>query len=92
MADNFGKKIRFVEQDAIYILRLLLGFLLFVIGIIGLIFPVVPGWALIFVGLFLFDTDSKIRRKIISLIPEKYRQIARKAMFLGRKNARDGNK
>ncbi len=67
------QQIRFVEKDVLFVLRLIAGYLLIIIGFIGLIFPIFPDWILILVGIGLFDTEGNLRRKILKALPKKYR-------------------
>jgi len=75
---DLEKKIRFIENDVAYVLKLIAAFILIVVGIVGLIFPIVPDWILILFGLILLDVKGKIRRKIVSWLPEGWRKKAQK--------------
>jgi hypothetical protein len=59
---------RFVVAHPI---RTVLATLCFVVGIIGLVFPILPGWVFIFAGIFVLGPKSKparwIRRKLATL-------------------------
>lgn len=67
------QQIRFVEKDILFVLRLIAGYLLIIIGFIGLIFPIFPDWILILVGIGLFDTEGNLRHKMLKALPKKYR-------------------
>ena len=81
VASDLNKQIRFVEADIVFVLKLFLAFILIVVGIVGIIFPIVPDWPLIIVGIVLLDTRGKARNKMISWLPERYREKAHKILF-----------
>lgn len=67
------QRLRFIEKDVFFVLRLIAGYILIVVGFIGLLFPIVPDWILILIGIGLFDTQGNLRRKMLKTLPEKYR-------------------
>jgi len=81
MANELNQKVRFIEKDIVFVLRLIAGYLLVIIGLIGLIFPIMPDWILILIGIGLFDTEGVLRKKIIKMIPQKYRLKAEKIIL-----------
>ena len=81
MSESLDQRIKFVEKDIIYVLRLILAFILIIIGITGLIFPIIPDWQLIIVGIIILDTRGVTRRKIISYLPRRYQEKAHRILF-----------
>jgi len=47
---------------------------LIIIGVAGIILPVLPGWPFIFWGLFILGGVSLIESVIIRFVPRKYKQ------------------
>ncbi|OQA53109.1 MAG: hypothetical protein BWY43_00182 [candidate division WS2 bacterium ADurb.Bin280] len=76
------KDIHLVAEDIIYVFRLLVAFIFIVVGFIGIIFPVIPDWPLLVVGVVIMDTSGKLRMKILERIPGKYRKTVRKILFI----------
>ncbi len=75
------QKARFIGKDILFVLRLFAGFVLIIIGTVGLIFPVMPDWILILVGIGFFDTEGKLRKKILKVVPNKYQKSVAKILF-----------
>jgi uncharacterized membrane protein YbaN (DUF454 family) len=46
-------------------LRLIAGAIFILVGLAGLILPILPGWALIFVGLFILAEDFHSVRRLV---------------------------
>ncbi len=63
-----------------YIL-IFLGLVLIILGIIMFIFPPIPGWLLILLGILLIGPRSKIGKKIYNLFPESIRKYLDKKLF-----------
>ena len=61
--------------------RLLIAFLLIIVGLIGLLFPIVPDWPLILVGIVIFDVRGGIRRRLIKILPKGWRERTHKILF-----------
>jgi hypothetical protein len=78
---EFSQKLKFVEKDILFVLRLVAGYILIVVGFIGLLFPIVPDWILILVGIGLFDTQGNLRRKILKMLPQKYQSKVEKIIL-----------
>ena len=78
---DLNKQIRFVETDIIFVLKLILAFVLIVVGIVGLLFPIIPDWPLIIVGIVLLDAHGNARRKMINWFPAKYQEKVHKILF-----------
>lgn len=53
------------------VLRIFLALLLIVIGFSGVILPILPGWPLIFWGLFIIGGSALIDRTFLKYFPEK---------------------
>jgi hypothetical protein len=49
------------------------GISLVIIGFLGIILPILPGWPFIFLGLFLIGGMPLIDQKILKYIPKKFR-------------------
>ena len=52
--------------------------LLIVLGISGIILPILPGWPFFFLGIFILADDDSTREKIISWFPKKSQPIVKK--------------
>jgi len=58
-------------------LKIALGIVLIILGVLALLTPLTPGSWLALIGLEILGLRLLIERKIISLLPQKYRQRAR---------------
>lgn len=67
---NVEEEIKFLGRDVLYVVRLLIGFVLVVVGLIGLVFPVAPDWILIAIGILFFDVNGKISGFLVGLLPK----------------------
>jgi uncharacterized membrane protein YbaN (DUF454 family) len=85
---DLNRKIRFIEADIVFVMKLFLAFILIVIGIIGVLLPIIPDWPLIIIGIILMDAHGNARRKMISWIPAKYQKKATNILFWHRKERR----
>jgi len=59
------------------ILKIVLGVLLILIGVFALLTPLTPGSWLALIGLEILGLRILLERKIISILPHKYRRKAR---------------
>jgi len=80
-AEGLDEEIHLVGADIIFVLRLLASFVFIVVGFIGIILPVIPDWPLFVIGIVLLDTHGKIREKILTKTPKKYKKLVRKVLF-----------
>ena len=55
-------------------IRIVSGYILFGIGVIGVFAPILPGWPLMIPGLILVGHDSKLYIWVAARLPEKLRQ------------------
>jgi uncharacterized membrane protein YbaN (DUF454 family) len=76
-----SREIKLVSRDLLFVLRLIIGFVLVVVGLIGLIFPIMPDWILIVVGLLFFDVNGKVVGFIIKVLPQRYRREAKSLLL-----------
>jgi uncharacterized membrane protein YbaN (DUF454 family) len=53
----------------------LLGIVLVMLGIVGIILPILPGWGLIFVGLILISLESPIVDQNINMLVSKNKKL-----------------
>jgi len=83
--EDLNKQIRFVEADVAFILKLILAFLLIVVGTIDIFIPLAPDWPLILVGIILLDASGNVRRKILSWFPKGYQPKLARIMFWHKK-------
>lgn len=58
-------------------LRIVIGIVLIVLGVLALLTPLTPGSWLALIGLEILGLRILLERKIISLVPHKYRRKAR---------------
>ncbi len=58
-------------------LKIVLGIFLILIGVFALLTPLTPGSWLALIGLEILGLRLLVERKIISILPQKYRQKAR---------------
>lgn len=61
-------------------LRIILGVVLIVIGVLAAVTPLSPGSWLALIGLELLGIRILVERKFLSLIPEKYRRKFKKLL------------
>jgi uncharacterized protein YqgC (DUF456 family) len=59
------------------ILRIILGVVLIILGVLAAVTPLSPGSWLALIGLELLGIRILVERKFLSLLPEKYRQKVR---------------
>ena len=59
------------------ILKIVLGILLIIIGVLALLTPLTPGSWLALIGLEILGIRILLERKLISLLPHKYRRKVR---------------
>lgn len=78
---DLNRKIRFVEADIIFVFKLILAFILIVFGVVGILFPIIPDWPLIIIGIILLDAHGNARRKMVSWLPVKYQKKTMKILF-----------
>lgn len=53
---------------------ILLASLFFLIGMAGIILPILPGWPFIFAGLFIIGGTALLDRAFLKYLPDKYRR------------------
>jgi len=58
-------------------LKIVLGIVLIILGVLALLTPLTPGSWLALIGLEILGLRFLVERKIISFLPQKYRQTAR---------------
>lgn len=78
---EIDEEIHLVGEDILYIIRLLVAFVFIIVGLIGIIFPIIPDWPLLLVGIVLLDTHGVFRRKIIRKTPKRYKKLLKKVLF-----------
>lgn len=60
----------------IRIAKIILGVIFFLLGIVGLLLPILPGWALIFAGIMLIYPERG--KRIVQWLEEKIKKIRKK--------------
>ena len=60
----------------IRMLKVFIGIIFFMIGIVGLVMPILPGWALIFAGIILIYPEKG--KKIVQWLEEKVKKYRKK--------------
>jgi len=71
-------------------LKIVLGILLIILGVLALLTPLTPGSWLALIGLEILGLRILLERKIISIVPHKYRRKVRN--FLRRKISHRGHR
>jgi uncharacterized membrane protein YbaN (DUF454 family) len=61
----------------VYVLIQVLGVFLLILGVLGILLPILPGWPLIFFGLLILGADVAFRDRIINIFPERFRPVIR---------------
>jgi uncharacterized protein (TIGR02611 family) len=81
---------RFLGRNGKRIAVTVVGFAVLIIGVLGLVLPILPGWALIFVGLGILATEYLWARRLL----KKARDLATAAKdkTLGKKEAKVAKK
>lgn len=69
----------------------LTGFLFIILGVIGLIFPVIPGLVFLILGIIILGEESFVASWIINRLPQKQREKV-KNYFSRRKGGNDNDK
>jgi len=75
------KEIKFLGRDVLYVVRLLIGFVLVIVGLVGLVFPIVPDWILIAIGILFFDVNGRISGFLVNLLPKSIKLKVRSAVL-----------
>lgn len=86
----FKAVVLFIGRNAKRIAVTIVGVVVLAIGLAGLLLPVLPGWALIFVGLGILATEYVWARRL--LVRSKEIALAAKDKALGKKEARAAKK
>lgn len=71
MTDDLNRPIKLNSSGIKFILRIILAWFLIVLGIAGIILPILPGWFFFLTGLALLDVNGTIRRRVWSWVPLK---------------------
>jgi uncharacterized membrane protein YbaN (DUF454 family) len=66
------------KQDKPNISMKILAWFFIVLGILGIILPILPGWPFFFLGLFILAEDDATREKIVGWFPRRAQPTARK--------------
>ena len=82
----FKAVVLFIGRNAKRIAVTIVGVAVLLVGVAGLLLPVLPGWALIFVGLGILATEYVWARRLLK--KSKEIAIAAKDKALGKKEAR----
>ncbi len=67
-----------MQQEVLRIVRIVFGLLLVLIGIAGVVLPILPGWILIFVGIELLGIQLVFLDKIKEYAKKKLEGMANK--------------
>jgi len=59
--------------------RITLGVVFIVLGLLGLVFPVLQGWLFLAIGALLLSKDVPFFQRVISWIRDRFPRISRKA-------------
>jgi uncharacterized protein (TIGR02611 family) len=73
---KFKAVLRFISRNGRRVAVTIAGFLLVLIGLAGLVLPILPGWALIFVGLGVLATEYVWARRALEAARERVRKAA----------------
>ncbi|KKR18277.1 MAG: hypothetical protein UU65_C0002G0288 [candidate division CPR2 bacterium GW2011_GWC1_41_48] len=63
-----------IIKNVAYILIILGGFTLILIGLLSLFLPILPGWLLIIAGVLLLGEKTKLSRYIIGKLPPRIKE------------------
>ncbi len=83
LVHDLDERVHLVERDFIFVLRLIGGYLLIIVGVFGLFIPVMPDLLLVVFGIILLDAHGGMRRRILHWFPERWRKYARRILFWG---------
>lgn len=61
------------------LLRLIFGWLFLVLGILGLVLPILQGWLFIAIATILLAQDVPFFKRILNYVRQRFPKIARKA-------------
>lgn len=75
---TFSAVIRFIGRNGKRVAVTIAGFILVLVGLAGLVLPVLPGWALIFVGLAVLATEYVWARRALETARRQARRAARR--------------
>jgi len=71
MTDDLNKPIKLDSGGIKFILRMTLAWFLIVLGVAGIVLPILPGWPFFLTGLALLDVNGTIRKRVWSWFPPK---------------------
>jgi uncharacterized membrane protein YbaN (DUF454 family) len=58
-----------------FIARMILAYFLVILGICGIILPILPGWPFLIAGVALLDVNGTIRKRVWSWVPAKAQKM-----------------
>jgi len=64
------------------IVRLILAVISMVIGVIGLLMPVLPGWLFFGVAMLLLFPNARLSRRVLAKVEEKFPALNRALRFI----------
>jgi len=90
LVQDLDERVHLVERDFIFILRLIGGYLLIIVGVFGLFVPIMPDLILIIFGIILLDAHGGMRRRILHWFPERWRARVKRILFWGPRHPKRG--
>lgn len=76
------EELKFDKDDIIFVVKLLGGFILIILGLVGLAIPYVPDVIFIIIGIFLMDVTGSIRNYLVGLFPKKWQKKLNSVLFV----------
>lgn len=70
---SLNSPLKLDRAGLIFIGRLIVGYFFLVLGVLGLILPIMPGWIFIFMALPFLDVEGKVAHRIVRFVPGKYK-------------------
>lgn len=64
------------------IIKFTVGVFFVIIGISGIVLPILPGWPFIFVAIFLFGGIETLRKRVLRHLPVKWSQFIEKQISI----------
>ena len=87
---SLDDELKFDKDSVVFVLKLLGGFVLILLGLVGLGIPYIPDVIFVIVGIFLMDANGTIRNYLVDITPQKWHKKLESILFVTTKPKRRG--